>query len=50
VAFFLNLKDGDVQFTTDYRVIYDKILSDWFGLKQNRFENYRSNITDGLFS
>ena len=45
-----NLKDGDVQFTTDYRVIYDKILSDWFGLKQNRFENYRSNITDGLFS
>ena len=45
-----NLKDGDVQFTTDYRVVYDKILSDWFGLKQNRFENYRSNITDGLFS
>ncbi|MDC1211535.1 hypothetical protein N8Z67_00570 [Amylibacter sp.] len=23
-----NLKDGDVQFTTDYRVVYDKILSD----------------------
>jgi len=45
-----NLKDGDVQFTIDYRVVYDKILSDWFGLKQNRFENYRSNITDGLFS
>ncbi|MDA9244250.1 DUF1501 domain-containing protein [Amylibacter sp.] len=45
-----NLKDGDVQFTTDYRVVYDKILSDWFRLKQNRFENYRSNITDGLFS
>ncbi|MDA9780206.1 hypothetical protein N9B84_04630 [Amylibacter sp.] len=45
-----NLKDGDVQFTTDYRVVYDKILSDWFGLKQNRFENYRSNIPDGLFS
>ena len=45
-----NLKDGDVQFTADYRVVYDKILSDWFGLKQNRFENYRSNITDGLFS
>ena len=45
-----NLTDGDVKFTTDYRVVYDKILSDWFGLKQNRFENYRSNITDGLFS
>ena len=45
-----NLKDGDVQFTTDYRVIYDKILSDWFGLEQNRFKNYRSKITDGLFS
>ena len=44
-----NLKDGDVQFTTDYRVVYDKILSDWFGLDQNRFQNYRSNITDGLF-
>ena len=45
-----NLKDGDVQFTTDYRVVYDKILSDWFGLEQNRFKNYRSKITDGLFS
>ena len=41
-----NLKDGDVQFTTDYRVVYDKILSDWFGLEQNRFKNYRSKITD----
>jgi len=45
-----NLTDGDVKFTTDYRVVYDKILSDWFGLSQNRFQNYRSNITDGLFS
>ncbi|MDB9919123.1 DUF1501 domain-containing protein [Amylibacter sp.] len=45
-----NLKDGDVQFTTDYRVVYDKILADWFGLKENRFKNYRSNITNGLFS
>ena len=42
-----NLTDGDVKFTTDYRVVYDKILSDWFGLDQNRFQNYRSNITDG---
>jgi uncharacterized protein (DUF1501 family) len=45
-----NLTDGDVKFTTDYRVVYDKILSDWFGLDQNRFEKYRSSITDGLFS
>ena len=45
-----NLTDGDVKFTTDYRVVYDKILSDWFGLEKNRFQNYRSNITDGLFS
>ena len=45
-----NLKDGDVQFTTDYRVVYDKILSDWFGLEQNRFKDYRSNIIAGLFS
>ena len=45
-----NLTDGDVKFTTDYRVVYDKILSDWFGLDKNRFQNYRSNITDGLFS
>ena len=44
-----NLKDGDVQFTTDYRVVYDKILSDWFGLEQNRFKDFRSKITDGLF-
>jgi len=45
-----NLTDGDVQFTTDYRVVYDKILSDWFGLDQNKFKNYRSKITDGLFT
>ena len=45
-----NLTDGDVKFTTDYRVVYDKILSDWFGLNKNRFKNYRSNIVDGLFS
>ena len=45
-----NLTDGDVKYTTDYRVVYDKILSDWFGLDQNRFQNYRSNITDGLFT
>jgi uncharacterized protein (DUF1501 family) len=45
-----NLTDGDVKFTTDYRVVYDKILSDWFGLDQNRFQNYRSNINKGLFS
>jgi len=45
-----DLKDGDVQFTTDYRVVYDKILSDWFGLEQNRFKNYRSKITNGLFT
>ena len=44
-----NLKDGDVQFTTDYRVVYDKILSDWFGIDQNRFKDFRSKITDGLF-
>ena len=44
-----NLKDGDVQFTTDYRVVYDKILSDWFGLDQNRFKDFRSKITNGLF-
>jgi uncharacterized protein (DUF1501 family) len=44
-----NLTDGDVKFTTDYRVVYDKILSDWFGLDQNRFQKYRSNITNGLF-
>ena len=45
-----NLKDGDVQFTTDYRIVYDKILADWFGLKENRFKNFRSTITDGLFT
>ena len=45
-----NLKDGDVQFTTDYRVVYDKILADWFGLKENRFKNFRSTIADGLFT
>ena len=44
-----NLKDGDVQFTIDYRVVYDKILSDWFGLDQNRFKDFRSKITNGLF-
>ena len=36
------LIDGDMQFTMDYRSVYDWILSQWFEIENNRFKTYRA--------
>ena len=35
-----NLVDGDMQFTMDYRALYQAILGDWFQIQPNRFSNF----------
>ena len=42
------LKDGDMAFTMDYRAVYERILSDWFGIQENRFLKYKNNDLDGI--
>ena len=36
------LIDGDMQFTMDYRSVYDWVLSQWFEIENNRFKAYRT--------
>ncbi len=43
------LEDGDMTFTMDYRAVYERILSDWFGIEDNRFLKYTNNDLDGIF-
>ncbi len=43
-----NLNAGDVVHTMDYRSVYNAVLSDWFGLSQNRFDGFRSDELTGL--
>ena len=43
-----NLVDGDPLYTMDYRALYDRVLSDWFGIDDNRFSDYHSSLLDGL--
>jgi uncharacterized protein (DUF1501 family) len=40
-----DINEGDVEYTMDYRVVYDRVLADWFSLDKNRFSKFRS---DGL--
>ena len=35
-----NLVDGDMQFTMDYRALYQTILGDWFQITPNRFSEF----------
>ena len=44
------LIDGDMQFTMDYRSIYDFILSQWFEIENNRFKTYRAAELNTLVS
>ena len=30
-------------FTMDYRAVYERILSDWFDIQDNRFLKYKNN-------
>ena len=43
------LEDGDMTFTMDYRAVYDRILSDWFDIQDNRFLKYKNNDLEGIF-
>ena len=43
-----NLRDGDIQYTMDYRSLYERVLSDWFGLQTNRFLSARESALSGL--
>lgn len=46
------LIEGDLQFTMDYRSVYEMVLSAWFGIDQNRFASFRntdlSNLLEGV--
>jgi len=44
------LIDGDMQFTMDYRSVYDWILSQWFEIENNRFKEYRTAELNSLTS
>lgn len=44
------LIDGDMQFTMDYRSVYDWILSQWFEIENNRFKTYRAAELNTLVS
>ena len=44
------LKDGDLQFTMDYRALYSSVLGDWLNLPDNAFKEYRTNDLSGLFA
>jgi uncharacterized protein (DUF1501 family) len=45
-----NLIEGDMQFTLDYRSVYHMVLSNWFKLGQNRFQNFDKSSIDGILS
>jgi len=45
-----DLQEGDMQFTMDYRTVYHMVLSDWFGLEQNRFQDFDKSAIDGLLT
>ena len=44
------LIDGDMQFTMDYRSVYDWVLSQWFEIENNRFKTYRAAELNTLVS
>lgn len=44
------LIDGDMQFTMDYRSVYDWVLSQWFEIENNRFKAYRTAELNTLVS
>ncbi len=47
----LGALDGDdLQFTMDYRSVYDRVLSDWFNLPNNRFHSFVSPELTGIFA
>ena len=45
-----SLIDGDMQYTMDYRSVYEWILSQWFELEHNRFKDYRTAKLQNLMT
>ena len=43
-----DINEGDVSYTMDYCVVYDRVLADWFSLDQNRFSKFRSDSLERL--
>ena len=37
------LINGDMQFTMDYRSVYEMILRNWFEIKENKFSDFRNS-------
>ena len=42
------LVEGDMQFTMDYRAVYERVLSDWFGIRGNKFVSFRNKNLGGM--
>ena len=43
-----NLVDGDMEFTMDYRSLYQAVLGDWFEITPNRFSNFADKRLTGM--
>ena len=43
-----DLVEGDMQFTMDYRAVYERVLSDWFGIRENKFASFRNKNLSGM--
>jgi uncharacterized protein (DUF1501 family) len=42
------LVDGDMQYTTDYRSLYQQVLNGWFGIPRNEFAEFSSSALQPL--
>ena len=42
------LEENDLQFTMDYRALYHTVLSEWFGVKHNQFNDKADKRLDRL--
>ncbi len=44
-----NLQSDDLIHTMDYRSVYQRLLSDWLEIPENKYTRYRDNRLDNLF-
>lgn len=42
------LQDGDMEFTMDYRALYQAVLGDWFAVQPNRFSSFKDDRLAGI--
>ena len=43
-----HLENDDLRFTMDYRSLYDNVLGEWFGIRNNRFSGFSTRLLSGL--